>query len=102
MSVVLMSKRELSRLDVLARLDGDRLTVLAAASLMNVTPRQPTSVHVCVTPKDFVGRFCRKYFRSETKTPGFQPMGARQSLDGGPSELPTTWLVFTALVALTG
>jgi hypothetical protein len=40
MSVVLMSKRELSRLDVLARLDGDRLTVLAAAGLMNVTPRQ--------------------------------------------------------------
>jgi Helix-turn-helix domain len=38
--VVLMSKRELSRLDVLARLDGDRLTVLAAAGLMNVTPRQ--------------------------------------------------------------
>jgi hypothetical protein len=28
----LMSKRELSRLDVLARLDGDRLTVLAAPS----------------------------------------------------------------------
>jgi hypothetical protein len=40
MSLVLMSKRELSRLDVLARLDGDRLTVLAAAGLMNVTPRQ--------------------------------------------------------------
>ena len=40
MSVVLMSKRELSRLDVLARLDSDRLTVLAAAGLMNVTPRQ--------------------------------------------------------------
>jgi hypothetical protein len=28
---------------------------------------KPTSVHVCVTPKDFVGRYCRKYFRSETK-----------------------------------
>jgi len=27
MSVVLMSKRELNRLDVLARLDSDRLTV---------------------------------------------------------------------------
>ena len=40
MSVVLMSKRELNRLDVLARLDRDRLTVLAAAGLMNVTPRQ--------------------------------------------------------------
>jgi hypothetical protein len=35
MSVVLMSKRELNRLDVLARLDSDRLTVLAAAGLMN-------------------------------------------------------------------
>jgi transposase len=40
MSVVLMSKRELNRLDVLARLDSDRLTVLAAAGLMNVTRRQ--------------------------------------------------------------
>jgi hypothetical protein len=40
MSVVLMSKRELNRLDVLARLDSDKLTVLAAAGLMNVTPRQ--------------------------------------------------------------
>lgn len=40
MGIVLMSKRELNRLDVLARRDGDRLTVLAAAGLMNVTPRQ--------------------------------------------------------------
>jgi transposase len=40
MGIVLMSKRELNRLDVLARLDSDRLTVLAAAGLMNVTPRQ--------------------------------------------------------------
>ena len=40
MSVVLMSKRELSRLDVLVRLDSDRLTVIAAAGLMNVTLRQ--------------------------------------------------------------
>lgn len=40
MGIVLMSKRELNRLDILARLDGDRLTVLAAAGLMSVTPRQ--------------------------------------------------------------
>jgi transposase len=40
MSVVLMSKRELNRLDVLARLNSNRLTVAAAAGLMNVTPRQ--------------------------------------------------------------
>lgn len=40
MGIVLMSKRELNRLDVLARLDSDRLTVLAAAGLMNVTSRQ--------------------------------------------------------------
>lgn len=40
MSVVLMSKRELNRLDVLARLDSDRLSVAVAAGLMNVTPRQ--------------------------------------------------------------
>jgi transposase len=39
MSVVLMSKRELNRLDVLARLNSNRLTVAAAAGLMNVTPR---------------------------------------------------------------
>ena len=40
MSVVLMSKRELNRLDVLARLASDKLTVTAAAGVMNVTPRQ--------------------------------------------------------------
>jgi hypothetical protein len=38
MGVVLMSKRELNRIDVLARLDGRRLTTLAAADLMRVTP----------------------------------------------------------------
>jgi hypothetical protein len=36
MGVVLMSKRELNRLDVLARLGGDRLTVRAAAELMAI------------------------------------------------------------------
>jgi hypothetical protein len=40
MGVVLMSKRELNRLDVLARLDGSRLTTLAAADLMRLTQRQ--------------------------------------------------------------
>jgi hypothetical protein len=40
MGVVLMSKRELNRIDVLARLDGRRLTTLAAADLMRVTVRQ--------------------------------------------------------------
>src|ERR1700720_4500919 len=40
MGVVLMSKRELNRIDVLARLDGRRLTILAAADLMRVTQRQ--------------------------------------------------------------
>jgi Homeodomain-like domain len=41
MSVVLMSKRELNRLEVvLVRLDSDKLTVTAAAGVMNVTPRQ--------------------------------------------------------------
>jgi hypothetical protein len=38
MSVVLISKRELNRIDVLARLDGGRLT--ASADLMRVTLRQ--------------------------------------------------------------
>src|SRR3984957_3442831 len=40
MGVVLMRKRELNRIDVLARLDGRRLTTLAAADLMRVTVRQ--------------------------------------------------------------
>ena len=40
MGMVVMSKRELNRLDVLARLDGDKLTVRAAAELMAITPRQ--------------------------------------------------------------
>src|SRR5712672_4378802 len=40
MGVVLMSKRELNRIDVLARLDGGRLTSAAAADLMRLTLRQ--------------------------------------------------------------
>jgi transposase len=40
MGVMLMSKRELNRIDVLARLDGCRLTAAAAADLMRVTLRQ--------------------------------------------------------------
>ena len=40
MGMVVMSKRELNRLDVLARLDSDRLTARAAAELMAVTLRQ--------------------------------------------------------------
>src|SRR6266481_1003231 len=40
MGVVLMSKRELNRIDILARLDGGRLTTAAAADLMRVSLRQ--------------------------------------------------------------
>src|SRR3954454_17207715 len=40
MGMVVMSKRELNRLEVLARLDSDRLTAQAAAELMKMTPRQ--------------------------------------------------------------
>ena len=40
MGMVVMSKRELNHLDVLARLDSDRLTAQAAAELMKMTPRQ--------------------------------------------------------------
>src|SRR5258705_6459715 len=40
MGMVVMSKRELNRLDVLARLDSDKLTAQAAAELMKITPRQ--------------------------------------------------------------
>ncbi|WP_439368021.1 ISNCY family transposase [Bradyrhizobium sp. DASA03120] len=40
MGLVLMSKRELNRLEVLARLDGGKLTPLAAADLMRLTLRQ--------------------------------------------------------------
>jgi hypothetical protein len=35
MGMVVMSKRELNRLEVLARLDSDRLTAQAAAELMD-------------------------------------------------------------------
>src|SRR5256886_3961796 len=40
MGMVVMSKRELNRLDVLARLDSDRLTARAAAELMTIKLRQ--------------------------------------------------------------
>src|SRR3954464_16031021 len=40
MSVVLMSKRELNRIDILARLDSGRLTPGAAATLLQVSERQ--------------------------------------------------------------
>jgi hypothetical protein len=40
MGMVLMSKRELNRIDILARLDGGRLTPAAAADLMRITLRQ--------------------------------------------------------------
>ena len=40
MGVVLMSKRELNRIDILARLEGGRLTIAAAADLMRLTQRQ--------------------------------------------------------------
>src|ERR1700753_2004838 len=40
MGVVLMSKRELNRIDVLARLGVGRVTILAGAVLMRVTVRQ--------------------------------------------------------------
>src|SRR3979409_2719539 len=40
MGVVLMSKRELNRIDILARLDGGRLTTAAAADLMRLPRRQ--------------------------------------------------------------
>src|SRR4051794_32640481 len=40
MSVVLMSKRELNRIDILARLESGRLTPGAAAALLQVSERQ--------------------------------------------------------------
>ena len=40
MGMVLMSKRELNRIDVLARLESGRLTTAAAADLMRLTLRQ--------------------------------------------------------------
>src|SRR5215207_1579325 len=40
MSVVLMSKRELNRIDVLARLESGRITPGAAAALLQVSERQ--------------------------------------------------------------
>jgi hypothetical protein len=40
MSVVLMSKRELNRIDILARLESRRLTASAASELLQVSERQ--------------------------------------------------------------
>ena len=40
MGMVLMSKRELNRIDILARLDSGRLTPAAAAELLRVSERQ--------------------------------------------------------------
>ena len=40
MGVVLMSNRELNRIDVLARLESGRLTPVIAASLLQVSERQ--------------------------------------------------------------
>jgi hypothetical protein len=40
MGMLVMSKRELNRLDVLARLDSEKLTARAAAELMTITLRQ--------------------------------------------------------------
>ena len=47
MGVVLMSKRELNRIDVLVRLDGGRLTTSAAADLMHLTRRQTHRLLKC-------------------------------------------------------
>jgi hypothetical protein len=40
MGVVLMSKRELNRIDILARLEGGRLTSASASELLRVSERQ--------------------------------------------------------------
>jgi hypothetical protein len=40
MGVVLMSKRELNRIDILARLDGGRLTTAAAAAAIAMSPQR--------------------------------------------------------------
>jgi hypothetical protein len=58
-------------------------------------------VHVSVTPKDFVGSFCKEIFQIRNKNPGFRVWARTKPLDGGPSKLPTTASV-TALIALTG
>ncbi len=55
MGVVLMSKRELNRIDVLARLDGRRLTTSAAADLELRFP--PCSAALCTgrrTPRQVI------------------------------------------------
>ena len=45
MGMVLMSKRELNRIDVLARLESGRLTPAAAAELLRVSERQVYRLH---------------------------------------------------------
>jgi hypothetical protein len=51
MGMVVMSKRELNRVEVLARLDSDRLAARAAAELMTITPRHPLKKKNCQPPK---------------------------------------------------
>jgi hypothetical protein len=62
MGMVVMSKRELNRLDVLARLDSDRLTARAAAELMAMTPRHPKPLYERELVKAFPhGAYQRSY-----------------------------------------
>ena len=56
MGMVVMSKRELNRLDVLARLDSDRLTARAAAELMAGPHSTPQAVVLQCPFRDMITR----------------------------------------------
>ena len=65
MGVVLMSKRELNRIDVLARLDGRRLTTLAAAELVRVTAAADPSVVEAIPRQGFFSKLTRTTRRNK-------------------------------------
>jgi hypothetical protein len=52
MGMVLMSKRELNRIDILARLESGRLTPAAAAELLRVSERLSVLTLACVRGYD--------------------------------------------------
>jgi hypothetical protein len=83
MGVVLMSQRELYRIDVLARLDGGRLRPLAAADLMRLTrdstwPVLGRNVVIAYFPTIGLGELVRNSFSRWVRS-HFQPQDWRRS-----------------------
>src|SRR6202162_6726431 len=114
MGVVLMSKRELNRIEVLARLDAGRLTTLAAADLMRVTVRQthrllkryrdggapaianrrrgrPSNNRLSDVVRDHAIALVREYYADFGPTLAAEKLGERHDV-GGSGEALRGWL----------